>query len=117
MSTLPAQKIVPFIIKDLKKKMVFLGGPRQVGKTTLAQELISNYKDGHPAYLNWDLAEHRKKIKNRDWPASEGLIVLDEIHKFKGWRNLIKGYYDTLKNSHSFLITGSARLDLSLIHI
>jgi predicted AAA+ superfamily ATPase len=91
--------------------MVFLGGPRQVGKTTLAQGLIKNYKDGHPAYLNWDMEDHRKKIKGQYWPKSEPLIVFDEIHKFKNWRNLVKGYFDVLKNSHSFLVTGSARLD------
>jgi uncharacterized protein len=96
---------------DLKTKMVFLGGPRHVGKTTLAQGLVKNYKDGHPAYLNWDSDEHRKMIRDRHWPKSEPLIVLDEIHKFKNWRNMVKGFYDTLKNTHSFLITGSARLD------
>lgn len=90
--------------------MVFLGGPRQVGKTTLAQTLL-NYYDEHPAYLNWDSDIHRSKIKNREWPKSEPLIIFDEIHKFKNWRNLIKGFYDTLKNTHSFLVTGSARLD------
>lgn len=36
---------------------------------------------------------------------------MDEIHKFKSWRNFVKGLYDTLKNTHTFLITGSARLD------
>ncbi len=101
----------PHIKDDLKTKMVFLGGPRQVGKTTLAQCLVKNYKDGHPAYLNWDSDEHKKMIRDRQWPKSEPLIVLDEIHKFKNWRNMVKGFYDTLKNTHSFLITGSARLD------
>lgn len=43
--------------------MVFLGGPRQVGKTTLAQGLLKNYRDEHPAYLNWDLEEHKKKLR------------------------------------------------------
>jgi predicted AAA+ superfamily ATPase len=99
------------IKSDLKAKMVFLGGPRQVGKTTLAQGLIKKYYDGHPAYLNWDDEFHQKKIKQREWPKSEPLIVLDELHKFKNWRNLVKGFFDTLKNTHSFLITGSARLD------
>lgn len=102
----------PHIREDLNTKMVFIGGPRQVGKTTLAQGLIKNYVDEHPAYLNWDSDFHRKKIKNREWPKTEPLIVLDEIHKFKNWRNLVKGFYDTLKNTHSFLVTGSARLDL-----
>jgi predicted AAA+ superfamily ATPase len=91
--------------------MVFLGGPRQVGKTTFAQSLISGYRDGHPAYLNWDSSEDRKKILNHEWPAEEKLIVFDELHKFKKWRGLIKGYFDKLKATHQFLVTGSARLD------
>lgn len=82
-----------------------------MGKKTLAQGLIRNYKDEHPAYLNWDSDSHKKKIKNREWPKSEPLIVLDEIHKYRDWRNLVKGFYDTLKNTHAFLVTGSARLD------
>ena len=91
--------------------MVFIGGARQVGKTTLAQSLIKKFRDKHPAYLNWDSDEDRRKIRARQWPKSEPLIVLDEIHKFRGWRNFIKGLFDTLKQTHSFLITGSARLD------
>lgn len=39
------------------------------------------------------------------------MIVLDEIHKFKNWRNLVKGFYDKKKNVQNFLVTGSARLD------
>lgn len=111
MSILPTRTLTPFIKEDLKKKMVFLGGPRQVGKTTLAQSLIKTYHDEHPAYLNWDSEEDRKRIKSREWPKSEKIIVFDEIHKSKNWRNFIKGLYDTLKNTHSFLVTGSARLD------
>jgi predicted AAA+ superfamily ATPase len=111
MSKTLTRYLTPYIVDDLKKKMVFLGGPRQVGKTTLAQSLIPDYHDGHPAYLNWDSDFDRKRMKERGWSKSERLIVLDEIHKFKSWRNLVKGFYDTLKNTHSFLITGSARLD------
>lgn len=111
MSKILSRYLEPYIKSDLKQKMVFLGGPRQVGKTTLSQGLISKYIDEHPAYLNWDFDPHKKKIKNREWPKTEPLIVLDEVHKYKNWRNLIKGYFDTLRNTHSFLVTGSARLD------
>jgi predicted AAA+ superfamily ATPase len=111
MSTLPTRYLRQHIINDLSEKMVFLGGPKQVGKTTLAQSLLHEYQDHHPGYYNWDFEDHKKKIKDRSWPKNQRLIVLDEIHKLKGWRNLIKGFYDTLKNTHSFLITGSARLD------
>lgn len=99
------------VAADLTKKMVFLGGPRQVGKTTFAQGFIPNYSDGHPAYLNWDALEDQRRIRAGQWPHSAPLIVLDEIHKFARWRQLMKGYYDKLKHVHRFLITGSARLD------
>lgn len=111
MSTL-LRSLQGHIERDLRQKMVFLGGPRQVGKTTFAQGLIPQYRDGHPAYLNWDLSEDRRRILKGDWPANQRLIVLDEIHKYSKWRNLIKGYYDKLKNTHRFLVTGSARLDV-----
>ena len=43
------------IASDLKEKMVFIGGPRQVGKTTLALHFLTpSYKE-NPAYLNWDV--------------------------------------------------------------
>lgn len=112
MSILVKRHIFAFIRDDLKEKMVFLGGPRQVGKTTLAQLLIKNYYDNHPAYLNWDDSISRKKIINREWPHEEKLIIFDEIHKYAKWKNLVKGHYDILKNTHSFLITGSARLNV-----
>jgi len=99
------------IIADLSEKMVFLGGPRQVGKTTFSQSLISGYTDGHPAYLNWDDIEDRHKIQKGSFSKDTNLIILDEIHKFSKWRSLVKGFYDKLKNTYQFLITGSARLD------
>lgn len=109
---LPKRIYTEFIKNDLKKKMVFLGGPRQVGKTTLATSLINKYTDGHPAYLNWDNELDRKIILKADWSKIEPLIVIDEIHKRKGWQSLIKGFWDTWKNTQQFLITGSARLDI-----
>lgn len=95
---------------DLKKKMVFIGGPRQVGKTTLALDILQG-DENHPAYLNWDYREDRSDMMQGRFPSNQMLIVLDEIHKYKEWRNLIKGFYDKHKSTISFLITGSARLD------
>lgn len=99
------------IVADLKEKMVFLGGPRQVGKTTLALSLLENGSEQHPAYMNWDGVTSRKALLQGALPADEDLIILDEIHKYKEWRNLVKGFYDLNKSSKQFLITGSARLD------
>jgi uncharacterized protein len=95
------------IKKDLKEKMVFLGGARQVGKTTLAKQILGANKKG---YLNWDIAEHREKILKREWPMSP-LWVFDEIHKYRSWRNYLKGLYDAHGHEKKILVTGSARLD------
>ena len=48
--TFPQRYVTVQIQKDLTRKMVFLGGPRQVGKTTLAQTLLGSKQKG---YLNW----------------------------------------------------------------
>jgi predicted AAA+ superfamily ATPase len=110
-SLLPKRFIESYILEDLQKKMVFIGGPRQVGKTRFSQDLIDGFHETHPAYLNWDRAEHRKRIRTASWPQDQPLIVLDEVHKSRGWQSMVKGFYDTLKNRHQFLVTGSARLD------
>ena len=97
--------------EDLKRKMVFVGGPRQVGKTTVALTFLSEPNEKHPAYLNWDDILIRSALLRGELPPNQKIIVLDEIHKFARWRNLVKGLYDTRKSEVSFIITGSARLD------
>lgn len=98
------------IRNDLQKKMVFLGGPRQVGKTTLALEILGS-DESDPAYFNYDDDEDRERLFSGEWP-DRPLVVLDEIHKYPRWRNWLKGKYDKSKSKRRFLVTGSARLDL-----
>ncbi len=99
------------IVEDLKNKMVFVGGPRQVGKTTLARILVgAQFKE--TAYFNWDNKAERRQIMAAQWPGAAELIILDEIHKFSGWKRFIKGEYDVHKDKYRFLVTGSARLDI-----
>jgi predicted AAA+ superfamily ATPase len=102
--------ITPWVTKDLSKKMVFIGGPRQCGKTTLAQQLMKNYK--RTVYFNWDDDIQRNEILQRQWLPEDQLLVFDELHKLKKWKSWIKGIYDTQKSLHQFLVTGSARLDV-----
>ncbi|MDC0357762.1 AAA family ATPase [Oligoflexia bacterium] len=97
--------------QDLQEKMVFIGGPRQVGKTTLAFQFLKNATKGHPAYFNWDVLKDREQIRKVQFPPNEKLLVFDEIHKFKRWRGLIKGLFDEHFPNRNFLVTGSARLD------
>jgi len=99
------------VYEDLQNKMVFIGGPRQVGKTTFALTFLTEHNEKHPAYLNWDNILTRSALLKGELPPNEDIIVLDEIHKYARWRNLVKGFYDTRKSDVSFIITGSARLD------
>jgi predicted AAA+ superfamily ATPase len=97
--------------EDLESRMVFVGGPRQVGKTTFALQFLTEPEINHPAYLNWDNVLTRSSLMKGELPPNQKFIVLDEIHKYARWRNLVKGFYDTNKSKISFIITGSARLD------
>lgn len=93
-------------------KMAFIGGPRQVGKTTLALDLLGQHADEqHPACLNWDHPRLRARIRSAELPPGEPLVVFDEIHKYARWRNLLKGIWDTEKTFRRIVVTGSARLD------
>jgi len=95
------------LVADLREKMVFLGGPRQVGKTTLAREGLPEAE----GYLNWDIPAHRERILRRTLPDTDAW-VFDELHKYRKWRNVLKGVYDEFGKKRRILVTGSARLDL-----
>lgn len=100
------------VTADLQKKMVFIGGPRQSGKTTLAKHLCEKSGYGiEERYLNWDAAEDREQILLEHFPAAPGLLILDEIHKYSRWRQVVKGLFDQRGHEVSVLVTGSARLD------
>jgi predicted AAA+ superfamily ATPase len=91
------------------RKMVFLAGPRQCGKTTLARALLDE-RGG--SYFNSDVAEHRRALRQGELPESSRLWVFDELHKQKQWRGWLKGVFDLHGRDHQILVTGSGRLDL-----
>ena len=97
------------IEKDLNKKMVFIVGPRQVGKTWLAKEISKNYEN--PLYLNYDSSKDRMMINYESWLPNTDLLIFDEIHKMPKWKNYLKGVYDNRPEDMHILVTGSARLD------
>lgn len=91
--------------------MVFVGGPRQVGKTTLARYIGESDFDTYQ-YLNWDSREDRKEVLNGTFRAGSDLVVFDELHKYRQWRNYLKGEYNKYKDVFRVLVTCSVRLDL-----
>jgi hypothetical protein len=95
--------------EDLEHKLVILSGPRQVGKTWLSKQLVSDPPNA--LYLNWDDPDHRRIIADRGWLPTTSLLVLDEVHKMPDWKNHLKGVWDTKPTGLKILVTGSARLE------
>ena len=99
------------------RQMVFLSGPRQVGKTTLARE--------RPAeYISWDRENDRRLILAGAEKIAEKvgvselirerrqLVVFDEIHRYQRWKTFLKGFFDTYEKQVHVIATGSARMDV-----
>ena len=98
------------------RQMVFISGPRQVGKTTISESLAL-------VYLSWDDEDVRKAIQSgqRTLAAKYGIdkptlarrvVVFDEIHKYSRWKQFLKGFYDIYGKSWRIVATGSARMDV-----
>lgn len=93
-------------------------GPRQIGKTTLAEELASGIKP-QPLYLDLEsptdlakLADPSQYFQTHD----DRLIILDEIQRVPELFQVLRGVIDRRRRagqkSGQFLILGSASLDL-----
>lgn len=98
----------------INRQMLFISGPRQVGKTTLSLSLEKRYH-----YFNWDDQSDRQKnilgqssIADKIGASADQTIIFDELHKYADWKNFIKGFYDKyLQPKWKIIVTGSARLD------
>ena len=51
------------------------------------------------------------RLRRHELPPEQPLLILDEVHKYARWRNLVKGIYDTERSRRRIVVTGSARLD------
>ncbi|MEM1243755.1 MAG: ATP-binding protein [Pseudomonadota bacterium] len=96
-----------YILQDLNQKIVLLSGPRQAGKTTIAKQLYQSYD-----YLNYDLSEHRVVLQEKSWDRHKKLIIFDEIHKMKKWKQWLKGVFDVEGIPPELMVTGSAKLNV-----
>ncbi len=103
------------------RQMLFLVGPRQVGKTTTSLEVSEPYK--YHFYFNWDIQIDRLKIvEGPDAIAKEmnldtlrksiPVVVFDELHKYAKWKIFLKGFFDKYSKHVHIIVTGSARLDV-----
>ncbi len=100
-----------------EKAMVFMAGPRQAGKTTLAQAISEGY--ANRVHFNWDVVTDRARLAREPYffeavqrrDTSKPIVIFDEIHKYRDWKNYLKGVYDRFHDEYQFLVTGSGRLD------
>jgi len=95
-------------------KMLFLSGPRQSGKTTLAKQFLGQGR----SYFTWEDLKFRREWSKSSVAFTESLLsesdpilVLDEIHKNPRWKNELKGVYDVLGDKVKIIVTGSALLN------
>ena len=103
------------------KPLIMLAGPRQSGKTTFARDIVAkDFKD--VVYFNWDIVADKGRLITdpvffskipKSSVLSKPLVILDEIHKYRDWKNYLKGIYDQFRQEYKFLITGSGRLEYS----
>ena len=104
---------------DWGRQMRFLTGPRQAGKTTLAQWKLKQEKTLELYYL-WDLRTVRNRYKANElfftadkiYTGKKLWVCFDEIHKMPKWKNILKGVYDQTHDHYQFIVTGSAKLNL-----
>lgn len=111
----------------LGRRMCFISGPRQVGKTTLVQLFLKRLKQ-EQNYYNWDTLDVKRRfienplffLENIPEPVPsmakrKGIkhwVVFDEFHKHPRWKDTLKGLFDEFGSSIRFIVCGSARLDL-----
>ncbi|HMJ60700.1 MAG TPA: ATP-binding protein [Bryobacteraceae bacterium] len=97
---------------------VALLGPRQVGKTTLAEQVADEL--GHKAvYVDLELPSDRAKLSDPElyFAAHEKqLVILDEIHRAPGIFQTLRSIIDRRRRkgqrTQQFLFLGSASIDL-----
>ena len=84
--------------------MQVLAGPRQVGKTTTARQMLEEVElPSHFASADDPAGQDREWIR-RQWeigrlaargsPDRGALLVLDEVQKVEGWANVVKFLWD-----------------------
>jgi len=105
--------------KHFENKLVFIFGPRQAGKTFIIENELKPQLS-----LNMDVAKDRVVFKqfpdhiirwyksNIHNSSTKPLVFIDEIHKVRGWRDIMKGTFDKTHGFIDYIATGSSAFQL-----
>jgi len=100
----PMHDVLMKRIKEPRRFMQVLAGPRQTGKTTLARQVQNDL--GIPSHY---ATADEPALKDRSWIEQQwetarvlvrsglrqgSLLILDEIHKISGWSETVKRLWD-----------------------
>ena len=114
---------IPRTLEPAIRRMLFQGkvlilyGPRQVGKTTLAQNIAKDY--GKVLNLSCDDPLTRQKLSNKDTVTLKALvqgyefILIDEAQRVENIGLTLKQLVDTLPKTAQVMATGSSSFDLA----
>lgn len=101
-----------------QQKILILYGARQVGKTTLAKQIVDQYPDKKSAYFNCEdplvkLALVDKSAQQiHNFMGNADIVVLDEAQTVPDIGKILKIYNDQYPQTQ-ILATGSSSFDLS----
>jgi predicted AAA+ superfamily ATPase len=117
---------IQILEKRLKEKRRFIQvimGPRQIGKTTMIEQLLKKTKspqyfisaDGAAAYKGLWIEQHWDIARNmfRQSGAKDFVFVMDEIQKIENWSETVKLLWDEDTRQHrqiKVILLGSSRL-------
>jgi len=99
-----------------KQKVIILYGARQVGKTTLAKDLLNEHSGSQ--YLNcerpqvWEMIKSSNPERIRSTIGKSKLVVFDEAQKIPEIGQILKLLIDTYPEVQ-YLATGSSSFELS----
>ena len=97
-------------------QMVFLSGPRQVGKTTVGEVFSSQYGSWDDSEFRRILPLGQKAVASHfgleGMSATMPVVAFDEIHKYSRWKQFLKGFFDLYGKRVKIIATGSARMDV-----
>lgn len=100
-------------------KIIMLLGARQIGKTTLVEEILKkNYHENDIVFFNWDYNDDRELLSENSlkklglYIEDKKIIFIDEAQKIQNIGNTLKIIFDKYKDQKQLIVTWSSSINL-----